>query len=369
MADNTQPSKDNVKAGAEAALAALAGAAEALPPKGNPAVAAAFALGWQMAELYEPGAWSSKPPEAGADLPGLSDLSGGQHATMGLDQVDVALDRLKSPITENGLASPSTAAARVALSRARPTDEIFRAAVFDLHVSLLTSLTAANFKLGKAYGLGRALADTTRSPLNLTAVKRELGRHRVATLQAWLLDLTTAFPPHAARSVNDSLGAWRDWAEDEKPRTNSGEDESRLLRLLRRQGERWRGLLSAEREPTDLLELQDYVLAGSDMLLRLGSLSWRFVARFSALLAFAAALFAGGIVIILTDSNAAHIAAGVGGLVASAGLTWKGAGTSLGKAMGRIERPLWESALDNQIAVALTMLPGTKEAKSYTPPG
>ncbi len=263
--------------------------------------------------------------------------------------------------------APTTEAARHALAGVAPGDVQFRTAVFNLHVELLAALTAANFELGKAYGLGRALADTTREPRSLDALTEELRAGRVATLQAWLLDLASAFPPHAARPVSYSLLLWRDWAA--KPSRNSGEDDRRVLRLARRQGERWRAVLSGEKQATDMLELQDYVMAGSDMLRRLGSLLWRFVYRFAPLLIFAGALFAGGVALILADSSAAHIAAGLGGLAASIGLTWKGAGTSLGKAMGRLERPLWEAALDREVTTAMTLVPGSKRANSYTPPG
>jgi hypothetical protein len=357
---------EGLQPGAEAFLSSFVTVAEEPGSKPDPMVAVAFALGWQMAQMYKPAAWPVNPPKPGADLPGLSKLSGGQRARVGLDQVDVALAQLAPVITAHGLTAPTTTTARDALQGARPTDDVFREALFNLHVSLLSTLTAANFRIGKAYGLGRALSDTTRSPSDLDKLKVELERHRVATLQAWLGDLMSAFPAHAAHTVSKSLEDWRDWAG--APQMNSGEDASHVLRMLRRQGERWRALLSGERQASDLLELQDYVLAGSDMLRRLGSLTWRFLGRFAALLAVAAALFVGGIILILTQSNSAHIAAGIGGVLASFGLTWKSAGSSLGKAAGRLERPLWDASLDDQIATALTLLPGSKRVKNYTPP-
>jgi hypothetical protein len=354
--------------GAQAFVSSLVAAAEQPGPTPDPNVSVALALGWQMAELYQPAVWPTQPPQRGTDLPGLSELSGVERALVGLDQMDVALSRLKGAITEHGLEEPTTEKAREALKASKPTDEAFRNTIFDLHVELLATLTAASFKLGKAYGLGRALADTTRQPKDMPTVKAQLERHRVANLQAWLADLSSVLPAHAGHAVDESLGSWRDWAAEDTPKTNPGEDLRRVIRLLRRQGERWRALLSGEKAGTDMLELQEYVAAGSDALMRLGGLTWRFVRRFSVLLIVAAALFGLGIWVILSSSSSGHIAAGLSGVLASLGLTWKGVGGSLGQTAGKLERPVWEATLDRQIAQAITRLPGTKQIKGYTAP-
>ena len=44
-----------------------------------------------------------------------------------------------------------------------PDRDAIRKAILNLHVALLIQLTAADYRLGKAYGLGRALADTCAS--------------------------------------------------------------------------------------------------------------------------------------------------------------------------------------------------------------
>jgi hypothetical protein len=359
---------EGVAEGAKAFVSSLVTAAEQPGPTPDPDVSVALALGWQMAELYRPAAWPTQPPRRGTDLPGLSGLSGSERALVGLDQVDVALSRLKGAIAEHGLPEPTTEKAHAALKGGKPTDEAFRDTIFDLHLDLLATLTAANFKLGKAYGLGRALADTTRQPTDMRTVKAQLERHRIANLRAWLADLSSVLPAHAGHAVDESLGLWRDWAAPDTPKVNPGEDVPRVIRLLRRQGERWRALLSNEKAGADTLELQEYVQAGSDALMRLGGLTWQFVRRFSILLVLAAALFGLGLWLILSDSNSGHIAAGLSSVLVSLGLAWKGVGGSLGQTAGKLERPVWEAALDRQIAQAITLLPGTKKVKSYTAP-
>lgn len=368
MAEAAGKAPEGPAEGAKALVSSLVSAVEQPGPTPDQNVSVAVALGWQMAELYQPGGWPTGPPRRGADLPGLSKLSGAERALVGLDQVDVALSRLKRAITEHGLSEPTTEKAREALKAGKPTEEAFRGTIFDLHLDLLATLTAANFKLGKAYGLGRALADTTRQPTDMQTVKAQLERHRIANLRAWLADLSSVLPAHAGHAVDESLGMWRDWAAPEEPKVNPGEDMPRVIRLLRRQGERWRALLSNEKAGADTLELQEYVQAGSDALMRLGCLTWRFVQRFLILLVLAAALFAVGFWLILSDSSSGHIAAGLSSVLVSLGLTWKGVGGSLGRTAGKLERPVWEAALDRQVAQAITLLPGSKQVKGYTAP-
>jgi hypothetical protein len=357
---------EGVKEAGEAVLSSMLSTVEASGPRPDPYVSVAFSLGWQMAELYQPATWPVEPPAPAEELPGLNEFSGAERALLGLHQVDVALSRLDGTITEHGLTAPTTKDAKQTLEKVEPTDQAFREKVFALHKSLLSTLTAASFKVGKAYGLGRELADITRRPSDLSAIQRHLAPERVATVLAWLTDLTSTLPAHAGHSVDESLKQWRDWAL--KPSTNKGEDDPHVIALLRRQGERWRALLSAEQQPTELLDLQSYMFAGSDMLRQLGALSWRFLRRFAVVVIVALLLFAGGVALILTDSSSGHLTVGIGGILASFGVTWKGAGNSLGKAAGNLERPVWEAALDGQIADALTLLPGSKQVKGFTPP-
>jgi hypothetical protein len=72
-----------------------------------------------------------------------------------------------------------------------------------------------------------------------------------------------SFPPHAGHSVAESLISWRDWAKTVSD--SPGEEDPKVIRLLRRQGERWRAVLSGEKQATDGLELEDYVGAGVEI--------------------------------------------------------------------------------------------------------
>jgi hypothetical protein len=93
-------------------------------------------------------------------------------------------------------------------------------AILGLHVDLLVGLTAADFRLGKAYGLGRALADTCAPSHGQSvdelrkSVRSHLDPHRALVLVGWLDDLKTVLPDHAGQSVSDSLQRWIRWGEE-----------------------------------------------------------------------------------------------------------------------------------------------------------
>jgi hypothetical protein len=333
-------------------------------PAGDPELLVAFALGWQMSELYNPGPWPGKDAQPEGDLPGLGELGGAQRAELGLKQVQVGLKSLESKIKAAGLDVPSVAEAKGKLPAAKLEDP-YRVAIFELHVELLTTLTATHFKLGKGYGLGRALADTTRLPEDLKSLHDQLEPHRIATIRAWISDLTSLLPPHAGHSVNDSLNEWVAWA---KAQPDTGPLGTRNKRLLRRQGERWRALLSGEKSGTDDLEFREYVDAGVQAFSQTGKLTWQFAKRYLPAIAAVLILVVVSLALVLTNPDAGEAAAGAIGLLASIGITWKGVGATLGKAIAQAERPIWEAALDIEIVKAMSLLPTNASVQTYTPP-
>ena len=334
----------------------------AAEPAGDPEVMVAFALGWQMSELYRPGSWRSQDAKPESDLPGLGHLGGKERAQLGLKQIEVGLKTLEAEIKNSGLTVPTVTAAATALPTRIP-DPAYEKAIFELHVNLLTTLTAAHFKLGKAYGLGRALADTTRLPKDLATLKKELKGPRIANLTAWLSDLTSLFPPHAGHVVHDSLESWRDWAA-----RATTDPENKAIALLRRQGQRWRSLLSGEKNAADALSNKDYVEAGEMTITHTGKLAREFIKNYKRQLGLAAFVFCLGLGLVIWDPTGGSLAGGLATIIASLGVTWKGIGSSLGTTAAKIERPIWQGALDTQITTSLGLIPGTAPAKKYVAP-
>jgi hypothetical protein len=311
---------------------------------GDRPVMVAFALGWEMAEVYRPDRRSRSQPATGLDLPGVSNLSAGELQELGLFQVQAGITKMREAISAAGLEMPD--AQRFADTVKNVDDPDARGqAIRDFHVRLLATLTAADYRLGRAYGLGRALADTTRVPPDWRA---ELAPYRVATVAGWIRELASALPPHAAHPVAQSLEAWCRWAQ-----AQSG-DGGETRRKLGAQGRLWRSLLSGEKRAVDVLETGDYLRAGEGMLQRTAVLAGRFLRHYWWLVLVAVGLLGVGVWLIVGPGNA--VAAGLGGatIFASLGLSWKGIGTSLGTAAARVEEPLWQAELDEAIYERIT---------------
>lgn len=363
MTDSPKADSSAPGAPSDALTAILDKAAEGIrhppaEPAADPRVAAAFALGWQMAELYRPDPPTPKVAAAHDDLPGLGRLGVDERSEIALQQVDAALAKLSDTLTAAKVKLPDTKPMGECL-RASPVDPTARTrSVRALHVDMLAALTAADFRLGKAYNLGRALADTCRNPASGTTLNAEFHPHRVAKLREWLDDLASALPAHAGRSVEISLGKW-EARLGESPQKGAQNRASEALPALRRQGQLWRALLSAEKAGTDMLAVRDYLNAASSLFRTSGKVIGRFMLRFSWAVLLALALFAGGIYMIVHFESSASIVAGAGSILASIGLSWKSIGAVIGGFAAAAEQHLWGAELDNAIAEAITLLPET----------
>src|SRR6185312_6358662 len=129
---------------------------------GDPNVSLAFVLGWQLSKLFRSELRDRSQRRPG-DLPGLDSLSNDERREISVNQVQGAIIRLQPAAQRAGLTLPmdELAAVKTALTS---WDERGKPAVEALHLKLLTTLIAADFRLGKGYGLGRGLSDTCRKP-------------------------------------------------------------------------------------------------------------------------------------------------------------------------------------------------------------
>jgi hypothetical protein len=331
-------------------------------PAPDPTVAAAFALGWQMAELYRPGVSKAGPPAAHGDLPGLGRLTAAQRADISFKQVQVAVSKLSQAVTGAHLEVPAIDELKKCLDASADL-AARQQAVLDVHTELLAVLTAADFRLGKAYGLGRALADTCRNPVSAVTVLAEFRSYRIATLRGWLDDLASALPAHAGHSVSESLSRWvTALTPDQNGQRPVAPEEA--LRALGRQGQLWRSLLSGEKAGTDMLEVSNYLDAASRLFRTSGRIVWRFVLHFWYVVIAAIVLAGVGVLLLVNASslNSGSVVAGAGSILASLGLTWKSVGTALGGLGAKMEQHLWGAEVDTAITDAITMLPVQQRA-------
>jgi hypothetical protein len=332
-----------VKALADAALEQAERTARGSP---DPRVGIAFALGWQIAEIYRPDPPPPPPPGEDDHLPALSDLSPGEYARVGLYQVQAGITKLWWTIVAAGLDVPNAETFAEYLQGVTGAER--DAAVEAFHIELLATLTGADFRLGKAYGLGRALADMTRHPADW---RSELSRARVARVAAWLRDLSTALPPHAGHVVASSLEEWGGWAA--RP-PGDATQEALDVAQLQAQGRLWRSLISGEKRATQMLEISDYMAAGENLLQSTARLAKPVLKHHAPVLIAAVALFVAGIVVMLATGDAAGIVSGAGVILTALGIGWKGLGTTVGKAIAKVETPVWEASLDVSIRDRIT---------------
>jgi hypothetical protein len=376
---------------------------------GDARVSAAFSLGWQMAELYravtqpslpaaspaptispssEPAGTSMDPqvattgsslpmpnlPSAKGDLPGISKMTPEQRDNGARKQIDAALAQLTTTVTNASLTMPNDQL----ISQCVSGESVVREACLrELHIELLSTLTAADIRIGKAYGLGRALSDTCRSPRDGAALRKRFKPSKVARLRTELDDLATAFPPHAANAVNKSLCRWSEilWPDSEaadgkasasllsalagrRRETASVPPDDELLTYARRQSQMWRALLSGEKCGVDMLRPPDYIKAAGQTLSETRILARQLVSRFPVMTLLVVVLFAGGIALLVQTKNSGSVIAGVAGVLASAGITWKGIGARAGGIAGLVEQHLWGAELDTAICDATFMLGG-----------
>lgn len=327
-------------------------------------VSLAFAVGWQMAEVFHGPIPVQRPSilQAAPDhLPGLSGLHELQITDLHIDQVTHGLDQLLDPADTE--VQQALANVRTHLPAGSGQEGEILILIANLHLAILSALTVADFRLGKAYGLGRALAETDLLPRaaiitenRFNVYRAKFAGPRLKNIYTWLADLKTVLPNHASYAVSSSLAQWETWVSHAT--AESFGPESNLI--LGRQAEQWRALLSGERDAEDFLTANSYVDAAKGLSNQLGRTIGAFISRYR-----------GTVVLVLLA-----IVALIGGFIAGSVLTgntkllwgtpaaligllggWKAISGTLGKGLKAVEPRLWQSELDEAVAKGALILP------------
>lgn len=322
----------------------------------------AVALGWQIAELYQ-APFSRRERADGAPpdrLPDADGLKGFQKTGLAICRLEARLVALRQVMAAAGQGEPDLKPLRDQYKENDHGSAGGRAAVYELHVAILQALSATDFRLGMAYGLGRALADSCLGPRCMQDVRREFGHGQLDTLRSSLTDLATALPDHSAKAVLQSLTSWEAWAAN-LPSFEEGSEASEvelrvILVTLERQGALWRSVLTGEKFGRDLLTDDDYVQAGRALASRTRSIALNLL-KHIGLLPLAVVVAAIALAVVLIPGNVPQLATIAGSVAAALGFTWKAITDALKKAATRLERPLWGAELDAAVAVAVTYLP------------
>jgi hypothetical protein len=314
-------------------------------------VATAIALGWYLAALAHPGDVTRTAAAARGDLAGPAEPSSTTALAFFRCHVEVAYARLEELVQRARLSLPDLEALGECIDAGKDADR--RTVAAELDGGVLAVLSAVDFRLSKAYALGRGLMNLTSRPSADTTLAEHLAAERVAPIVADIDDLSSALAPHAGHSVRASLVEWRASIR-EGSRVAPETPETWLC--LARQGELWRALLTGEKQGLHMLEIEDYVDAAERLSRRMRTVALRLVKRFPEVVVAVVVLFAAGVSLIAFTNSEAAVVAGAGSVLASLGLTWRGVGRSLGSLAGKLERPLWGAELDAAITQAITLL-------------
>lgn len=175
-----------------------------------------------------------------------------------VDEIEAGLFKLRSELAAANVRPVALDTVRGALKLDVQPAMTLHDAAADLNCQILRALTAADFRIGKAYRLGVALASTTLSPESDGELDRSFGT-RAIEIRTALADLASVMRPHASRAVALSLRTWESWAADPEldGKPLASDDWAAVRCALRRQGQLWRALLSGEKDGIDMLAIGD----------------------------------------------------------------------------------------------------------------
>ncbi|HEX8158728.1 MAG TPA: hypothetical protein VF526_15190 [Solirubrobacteraceae bacterium] len=315
-------------------------------------VGAAFSLGWYLGALC--GEHSVVDTLAG-DFAGIDEV---ESINVCLRYVQVGCTKLTKIVEATGQRPFDAEDLAAAIEKSAETGR--SAPAHQLHLEAFSILSAVDFRLGRAYRLGRDMLWLTARPPSAEKLKDRLSDMAVAPIVAALDDLSSALPPHAGHSVRASLVEWNGSVEGDgtakEVQDAVAPDNPRTWALLRRQGQLWRAVLSGEKSAKEMLEIADYLDAAQRLSVRMRSVAGRLLRTFPVLVAAVLVLFVGGIAAMLATNSAATAAAGAGAILTSLGLSWKGIGSALGRLARQVEDPLWGAEIDHAVTRAITLL-------------
>jgi hypothetical protein len=322
----------------------------------------AVSLGWLMAGLYRDATRQpTRKPSLPDTLPSLSRLGDGRRTEFSIAQVEASLLRLGLP----GTGAPSTDALNKVFESKESDREEVKREVYRLHLAILRETTAADPALGKAYGLGRALADTCPDAIEKQAMIKQLNRYRLDELGRWLADLSSRLPDHSSRAVRISMTRWKIEAkEGESSPLFAKGDIGQVHRALDRQVQIWRSLLTGEKQAKDMLDTSGYAQAVSFAVRDNRQLVFRYVWSFLPFVTLALAVLAAGIWGLATYEQTSKVIASSVAVAGGLGLSWKGAASTLGRLAGEIEGAIWEGSVDLVVADAITQPPASSVSLS-----
>lgn len=282
-----------------------------------------------------------------------------QRALMLLEQASAARAAIEATLC---IVLPGLDMVRAALDRPGHCRDDVRRAIMGAFLEIRGPLLGAAPLAATGYGLGRLLADTVWLPgrEDPGVLVARFCEDRMTHACRWLDDLAVAFPCRAAAAVQASLRAWAGWVSSRADDlAGPGPVEETVIRALHNQGELWYRLLVGEKDPMQLLSSEDYVAAGERLLQRGLQIARRFVWRWSPVIVLFLGATGSAIWAALTyvPVGTSRFAAILLSAAAAVGLSWRGTGATLGKALDKAQAELWASEVGAATQQAATILP------------
>jgi hypothetical protein len=361
---------------------------------------AVFALGWVMAELFDPrrrvSAAVERPPfDPKTQLPQVSDLAADPklvflaaqlaeylhwfpHLHRPLRRVTAQTNRKRRALLAENLATAEGAVRASAPGSTAPTyvqaDDLAQfsetellAAVTGLHQAILDEFADDPERL-TAYQLGLALSDLVWLPSNPSSQPSTLlglfARAHLTTVQTLLNGAGTQLPSGSATIVSRSLDNWADWIDVNSARVKSADSDtwSRegdvTLRALRVQGWVWRSVLTADPEVAVQPAMGAWVEAATSIARAAEKTTAAFLRRFWPLVVIALAALGGLLYLVISSlSGTSQVWASLVTVAAVLGGSGWSLSNGVSSAFDAIGSDIWTAAKLDAAAWNVTWLP------------
>ena len=370
-----------------------------------------FALGWVMAELFDPRrrarVTDSTPPfSAVTQLPLVADLAADQKLVYlaaelsellrwfpalrrPLRLVAAQANKKKAAVAAENLATAeaadeaqaddvvhaAAAAAAAAVAVAPFSETEFLAAVTGLNQAILDEF-ADDAERSSAYQLGLSLSDLVWLP-GIAAPGEEaspasrpsglfglFARSHLAAVQTLLSGAGKQLPSGAATIVSRSLDNWADWIDVNSARIKSpgadtwSPDADTVLHALRVQGWVWRSVLIADPEVAVQPSMGAWVQAGSSIARAARMIGAVIVRRFWPLVVIALVALGGLLYLVISNlSGASQVWASLVTVAAVVGSSTWGLGSGVSQAFDGVGYEIWSAAKLDAAAWGVTWLP------------
>jgi hypothetical protein len=376
---------------------------------------AVFALGWVMAELFDPrrqvSATVRQPPfDPETQLPLVTDLAADPKLVFlaaelaeylhwfpdlrrPLRLVTAQANKKRAAVAAENLATAEAAdevqadgvahagAATAAIAAAPFSETEFLAAVTGLNQAVLDAFADDPERLS-AYQLGLSLSDLVWLP-SIAAPGREtpagrpsglfglFARPHLATVHTLLSGAGSQLPSGAATVVSRSLDNWADWIDVNSARLKSpGGDEwsteaEVVLSALRVQGWVWRSVLIADPQVAVQPGMGAWVQAGSSIARAARMTSEVILRRFWPLLVIGLAVLGGLLYLVISNlSGASQVWASLVTVAAVVGSGSWSLSSAVSQAFDGIGYDIWNAAKLDASAWNITWLPALTATRS-----